>query len=48
MKNKLGAGANFVQGYVVVHEVGHHVQHLLGIDQKVREAQQRVRSHRSQ
>lgn len=40
MKNKLGAGGDFAQGYVVAHEVGHHVQHLLGIDQKVREAQQ--------
>ncbi len=32
MKNKLGAGGDFAQGYVVAHEVGHHVQHLLGID----------------
>lgn len=31
MKNKLGAGGDFDQGYVVAHEVGHHEQKLLGI-----------------
>ncbi|AFJ46185.1 neutral zinc metallopeptidase [Shimwellia blattae] len=40
MKNKLGAGGDFAQGYVVAHEVGHHVQHLLGIEPKVRQLQQ--------
>ncbi|CAO96115.1 KPN_02809 family neutral zinc metallopeptidase [Erwinia tasmaniensis] len=40
MKTKLGAGGEFAQGYVIAHEVGHHVQHLLGIDQKVRQMQQ--------
>lgn len=40
MKTKLGAGGEFAQGYVVAHEVGHHVQHLLGIDRKVRQMQQ--------
>nr|MBA2817133.1 putative metalloprotease [Candidatus Pantoea persica] len=40
MKNKLGAGGKFAQGYVVAHEVGHHVQKLLGIEPKVREMQQ--------
>ncbi|MEG0209885.1 KPN_02809 family neutral zinc metallopeptidase [Hafnia sp.] len=40
MKNKLGADGDFAQGYVVAHEVGHHVQNLLGIEQKVRQMQQ--------
>ncbi|WP_336796920.1 neutral zinc metallopeptidase [Erwinia aphidicola] len=43
MKNKLGAGGEFAQGYVIAHEVGHHVQHLLGIEQKVRQMQQGAR-----
>lgn len=40
MKTKLGAGGDFAQGYVVAHEIGHHVQHLLGIEQQVRNLQQ--------
>lgn len=42
MKNKLGADGDFAQAYVIAHEVGHHVQHLLGIDTKVRQQQQGV------
>ncbi|NUL37210.1 KPN_02809 family neutral zinc metallopeptidase [Kosakonia sacchari] len=40
MKNKLGAGGDFAQGYVIAHEVGHHVQKLLGTEAKVRGLQQ--------
>ncbi|MDV5224572.1 neutral zinc metallopeptidase [Providencia rettgeri] len=42
MKTKLGAGGEFAQGYVVAHEIGHHVQHLLGIEQQVRKLQQGI------
>jgi uncharacterized protein len=37
-----GAPGDFAQAYVIAHEVGHHVQHLLGISDQVHQAQQRV------
>jgi predicted metalloprotease len=36
MKTRLGAPGDFAQAYVIAHEVGHHVQNLLGISEKVR------------
>ena len=35
MKTKLGAPGDFAQAYVIAHEVGHHVQNVLGIADKV-------------
>ena len=35
MRTRLGAPGDFAQAYVVAHEVGHHVQNLLGITDKV-------------
>ena len=35
MRTRLGAPGDFAQAYVIAHEVGHHVQHLLGITAKV-------------
>jgi predicted metalloprotease len=40
MKTKMGADGDFAQAYVVAHEIGHHVQNLLGIERKVRQMQQ--------
>ncbi len=35
LKNRFDAPGDFAQAYVIAHEVGHHVQHLLGITDKV-------------
>ncbi len=42
LKNKLGAPGDFAQAYVIAHEVGHHVQNLMGISDEVRSVQNRV------
>ena len=42
LKNKLGAPGEFAQAYVIAHEVGHHVQNLLGISAKVEQMRGRV------
>ena len=41
LDQRFGAPGDFAQAYVVAHEVGHHVQNLLGINRQVAEAQQR-------
>jgi len=35
MRTRLGAPGDFAQAYVIAHEVGHHVQNLMGISGKV-------------
>ena len=35
LQNKFGAPGDFAQAYVIAHEIGHHVQNLLGIADKV-------------
>src|ERR1700681_4371051 len=41
LKRRFAAPGEFAQAYVLAHEVGHHVQKLLGIEQKARAAQER-------
>lgn len=40
LKSRFGAPGDFAQAYVLAHEVGHHVQNLLGIAEKVHELRQ--------
>ncbi|NEU76873.1 flagellar biosynthesis protein FlgM [Hassallia byssoidea VB512170] len=42
LKNKYQAPGDFAQAYVIAHEVGHHVQNLLGISGKVQALQNQV------
>ena len=44
LRDRLGAPGDFAQAYVIAHEVGHHVQNLLGISDQVRAAQRSARS----
>src|SRR5687767_2021350 len=40
LERRFGASGDFAQHYVLAHELGHHVQHLLGTDARVRQAQE--------
>jgi predicted metalloprotease len=42
MRTRFGAPGDFAQAYVIAHEVGHHVQTLLGISEQVARAQRRA------
>jgi predicted metalloprotease len=42
LKNRFDAPGDFAQAYVVAHEVGHHVQHLMGITDRVHASRERL------
>jgi predicted metalloprotease len=42
MQQRFHVSGEFAQAYVIAHEVGHHVQHLMGISDKVDSARQRM------
>jgi len=42
LKERHNAPGDFAQAYVIAHEIGHHVQNLLGVSSQVRRAQQRM------
>lgn len=44
MKNRFHAPGDFAQAYVIAHEVGHHIQNLMGTSEQVQKARQNARS----
>jgi len=44
MKNRFKAPGDFAQAYVIAHEIGHHVQNLMGTSDKVQQARQSARN----
>ncbi|MES2500005.1 MAG: neutral zinc metallopeptidase [Pseudomonadota bacterium] len=43
LKTRFNAPGDFAQAYVIAHEVGHHIQHVVGTSDKVQQARQNAR-----
>jgi hypothetical protein len=41
LDRRFGAPGDFAQAYVITHEIGHHIQHVVGTERQMREAQRR-------
>ncbi len=41
MQQRLGGGGDFAEAYVIAHEVGHHIQTITGVSEKVNQVRQR-------
>jgi predicted metalloprotease len=48
MDKQMGAGGDFARAYVMAHEYGHHIQNLMGLSDRVHEAQQQDPNHANQ
>ena len=48
LRDRFGAPGDFAQAYVLAHELGHHVQNLLGLEARLRRAQRRARPRAEQ
>ncbi|MES2636780.1 MAG: neutral zinc metallopeptidase [Pseudomonadota bacterium] len=44
LKTRFNAPGDFAQAYVIAHEVGHHIQHVVGTSDKVQQARQNARN----
>jgi len=47
LKTRFQAPGDFAQAYVIAHEVGHHVQNLIGVSEKVHQARNRMNEAQS-
>lgn len=48
LKRRFGAPGDFAQAYVLAHEIGHHIQKLLGTEQQVQRAMQQHPEQKNQ
>ena len=39
LQDRFGAAGDFAQAYVLAHEIGHHIQNIIGVEREVRRAQ---------